>query len=133
MRISDWSADVCSSDLATIGLARHCQRPLLSQGRRITRSARSFASGQRRACTICCLDNWRRAPRPTFSPPRARRAPDSIRRGERAPRARDRKSTRLNSVTNAHLVCRLLLEKKKRRTNKNQQNTSDELSDNKNT
>src|SRR3546814_10047145 len=26
----------------------------------------------------------------------------------------DRKSTRLNSVTNAHLVCRLLLEKKKR-------------------
>src|SRR3546814_10665746 len=26
---------------------------------------------------------------------------------------RDRKSTRLNSVTNAHIVCRLLLEKKK--------------------
>src|SRR3546814_2638759 len=26
----------------------------------------------------------------------------------------DRKSTRLNPVTNAHLVCRLLLEKKKR-------------------
>src|SRR3546814_6661067 len=26
----------------------------------------------------------------------------------------DRKSTRLNSVTNAHIVCRLLLEKKKR-------------------
>src|SRR3546814_3920132 len=28
----------------------------------------------------------------------------------------DRKSTRLNSVTNAHLVCRLLLEKKKPHT-----------------
>src|SRR3546814_2185224 len=27
----------------------------------------------------------------------------------------DRKSTRLNPVTNAHLVCRLLLEKKKRK------------------
>src|SRR3546814_9118589 len=27
--------------------------------------------------------------------------------------AQDRKSTRLNPVTNAHLVCRLLLEKKK--------------------
>src|SRR3546814_8619638 len=27
--------------------------------------------------------------------------------------AKDRKSTRLNSVTNAHLVCRLLLEKTK--------------------
>src|SRR3546814_1814384 len=29
---------------------------------------------------------------------------------------RDRKSTRLNSSTNAHLVCRLLIEKKKRTT-----------------
>src|SRR3546814_1989814 len=28
----------------------------------------------------------------------------------------DRKSTRLNSITNAHLVCRLLLEKKKTKT-----------------
>src|SRR3546814_2097696 len=28
----------------------------------------------------------------------------------------DRKSTRLNSITNAHLVCRLLLEKKKPNT-----------------
>src|SRR3546814_2377276 len=35
----------------------------------------------------------------------------------RRPRA-DRKSTRLNSITNAHLVCRILLEKKKKpRTN----------------
>src|SRR3546814_5974278 len=30
--------------------------------------------------------------------------------------ALDRKSTRLNPVTNAHLVCRLLLEKKKKTT-----------------
>src|SRR3546814_5077194 len=30
----------------------------------------------------------------------------------------DRKSTRLNSVTNAHLVCRLLLEKKNKSTEK---------------
>src|SRR3546814_8636490 len=30
----------------------------------------------------------------------------------------DRKSTRLNPVTNAHLVCRLLLDKKKRENNK---------------
>src|SRR3546814_5462955 len=38
----------------------------------------------------------------------------------------DRKSTRLNSVTNAHLVCRLLLEKKKYMTtiHKNQPNTT---------
>src|SRR3546814_10481787 len=32
--------------------------------------------------------------------------------------AEDRKSTRLNSVTNAHLVCRLLIEKKKLDRNK---------------
>src|SRR3546814_2650234 len=31
-----------------------------------------------------------------------------------ARKVKDRKSTRLNSVTNAHLVCRLLLEKKKK-------------------
>src|SRR3546814_10518403 len=31
----------------------------------------------------------------------------------RVARSPDRKSTRLNSITNAHLVCRLLLEKKK--------------------
>src|SRR3546814_5709708 len=39
----------------------------------------------------------------------------AVRRHHRdRPRHRqDRKSTRLNSVTNAHLVCRLLLEKKK--------------------
>src|SRR3546814_5217921 len=33
----------------------------------------------------------------------------------------DRKSTRLNSSTNAHLVCRLLLEKKKKQKTKPQQ------------
>src|SRR3546814_9006606 len=33
--------------------------------------------------------------------------------GERFLVRTDRKSTRLNSVTNSHLVCRLLLEKKK--------------------
>src|SRR3546814_8648727 len=31
----------------------------------------------------------------------------------------DRKSTRLNSITNAHLVCRLLLEQKKQTKTKN--------------
>src|SRR3546814_5065032 len=36
----------------------------------------------------------------------------------RIPSASDRKSTRLNPVTNAHLVCRLLLEKKKNKHTK---------------
>src|SRR3546814_8617388 len=34
-------------------------------------------------------------------------------------RRQDRKSTRLNSSTNAHLVCRLLLEKKKTKLHEN--------------
>src|SRR3546814_20982336 len=37
---------------------------------------------------------------------------DSARRSRGSELAGDRKSTRLNSITNAHLVCRLLLEKK---------------------
>ena len=37
----------------------------------------------------------------------------------------DRKSTRLNSSTNAHLVCRLLLEKKKKKKKKAQDNNTE--------
>src|SRR3546814_5304301 len=39
--------------------------------------------------------------------------------------AQDRKSTRLNPVTNAHLVCRLLLEKKNTHSNSNAGKTLD--------
>src|SRR3546814_9553475 len=45
-----------------------------------------------------------------------RHAPHPVGRGQEVgtdDRVTDRKSTRLNSSTNAHLVCRLLLEKKK--------------------
>src|SRR3546814_4211297 len=67
-------------------------------------------------------------------PPPARRAPSPWRSGSSSPRRtgtgariascptrrdRDRKSTRLTPVTNAHLVCRLLLEKKKYITSTN--------------
>src|SRR3546814_4208426 len=45
-------------------------------------------------------------------PQRGRPRAPVPRPSDREPRG-DRKSTRLNSVTNAHLVCRLLLEKKK--------------------
>src|SRR3546814_9195641 len=37
--------------------------------------------------------------------------------------SRDRKSTRMNSVTNAHLVCRLLLQKKHETKTENTTNT----------
>src|SRR3546814_999862 len=49
-------------------------------------------------------------------PPFAMDALGTVARGDLIgfPAPADRKSTRLNSVTNAHLVCRLLLEKKQR-------------------
>src|SRR3546814_9418459 len=63
-----------------------------------------------------------RALRFGLSAGRGRPAPDLLCLGARDRRARergvgplsDRKSTRLTPVTNAHLVCRLLLEKKKK-------------------
>src|SRR5213083_3305003 len=38
--------------------------------------------------------------------------------------SRDRKSTRLNSITRCYLVCRLLLEKKNKKTSMNQDHCS---------
>src|SRR3546814_4804969 len=56
-------------------------------------------------------------PRQSEDPAVLRRVFPAVRRRERQNRRADRldrKSTRLNPVTNAHLVCRLLLEKKNR-------------------
>src|SRR3546814_2805012 len=135
MHISDGSSDVCSSDLANSrrgGLGRGLQpRPPHGQ----------WCSGAR--CADCCRlpgargsARRRHARHPVSAPisgPCAQRAGQSrpqsqgrkedagcgfTRRRERiwlcCRDPRDRKSTRLNSVTNAHLVCRLLLEKKKK-------------------
>src|SRR3546814_6972399 len=56
---------------------------------------------------------------PDFDGPRAAGAQQRYDDGEVIPPERlDRKSTRLNSSPNAHLVCRLLLGKKTRRTTK---------------
>src|SRR3546814_1729189 len=55
---------------------------------------------------------WKAPCHPTIYRP-VGAAPDSIASPLRSP---DRKSTRLTPVTNAHLVCRLLLEKKKTQT-----------------
>src|SRR3546814_5129634 len=86
MRISDWSSDVCSSDLPHRHLeAAPAARPGGDDGRQS---------------------------RPARPPP----APYSSRAGSAAG---DRKSTRLTPVTNAHLVCRLLLAKKKNTLQKN--------------
>src|SRR3546814_10633119 len=103
MRISDWSSDVCSSDLADhhagidlLAGADEEETALLQVPQRI---------GDRLA--LLGRDEGAGA---------ARR--DRALVGRPVVEQADRKSTRLNSVTNAHLVCRLLLEKKKRSTNR---------------
>src|SRR3546814_9813845 len=68
---------------------------------RAPRKSRSTAARARSGFT-------RSGSRPTAEPS------SSPRRRGRTSRAADRKSTRLTPVTNAHLVCRLLLEKKKK-------------------
>src|SRR3546814_8139140 len=116
MRISDWSSDVCSSDLRA--------------GRPLRRRRPSAASSALRPAGC-----------PAPRPPRRASSPDGrwrsggpaapfgggIVRPRRFPPGplsrgpvpeQDRKSTRLNPVTNAPLVCRLLLEKKHKKHNK---------------
>src|SRR3546814_2362766 len=105
MRISDWSSDVCSSDLSERCLRN--LRNILAIDQNAPGLHIIEAEEQARDGRLAC----------------ARRPHD----GKRLPRRNvdvetvkdfpicsvDRKSTRLTTVTNAHLVCRLLLEKKK--------------------
>src|SRR3546814_8636435 len=58
----------------------------------------------------------RRRQRSAATPATCRSPRSSWRRIHSAAARGDRKSTRLTPVTNAHLVCRLLLEKKKRKS-----------------
>src|SRR3546814_9117200 len=101
MRISDWSSDVCSSDLrcfqATVDHGMSWARlvclgktgPILERADGGERIGESYGTS-------------------TFTPEqiiaKLREADVLV--------GRDRKRTRLNSVTNAHLVSRLLLENK---------------------
>src|SRR3546814_9284560 len=102
MRISDWSSDVCSSDLGTFvsralmgAVMGWCDREprirsIVAQLPRVNVYARDYL--ERSGFRYCDDES----------------APGLVRM------RRDRKSTRLTPVTNAHLVCRLLLEKKKK-------------------
>src|SRR3546814_6413553 len=121
MRISDWSSDVCSSDLVKLALL-----PLPTLGWLAAHDD-----------TIAALTNLRtlawviKAGAAMGSNPSGLASHTAIAdrlwkhwTKDRADvqalmmRLADRKSTRLNPVTNAKLVCRLLLEKKNKQTNK---------------
>src|SRR3546814_5128053 len=130
-RISDWSSDVCSSDLSSVVQregGREVRRPvtlysldaILAVGYRV-RSPRGVQF--RRWATTALKDYLLKGfvmdderlknpdGRPDHFDEMLARIRD-IRASEKRfyQKVRDRKSTRLNSVTNAHLVCRLLLE-----------------------
>src|SRR3546814_9763533 len=101
MRISDWSSDVCSSDLTAFWTCTGGYGGYGGQScdSRLKRRPLSFVSGWKGRSTLAGI--------------RLIILTINMFLHRLASRDEDRKSTRLNSVTNAHLVCRLLLEKKK--------------------
>src|SRR3546814_3550564 len=139
MRISDWSSDVCSSDLLDqLADGAQCQADRRADGahRLFGADRHESAAGDRKrrhadavhaglrvlACVIASEAKQSRAvlrtlwiaasPRIESGAPRNDDVGISFRRQlpSNAFALRDRKNTRLNSVTNAHPVCRLLLE-----------------------
>src|SRR3546814_5534002 len=121
MRISDWSSDVCSSDLPTVPsiwtdeqLAYEAQRSLESfRDRRLAEPATRYPellAQENRA--VRKLIRLLSAVDPDNPDPAQLRKIWSAAPVFHALRyVADRKSTRLTQVTNAHHVCRLLLEK----------------------
>src|SRR3546814_2879758 len=111
MRISDWSSDVCSSDLTVItvvqappGATRERTEEAVRQVKEfynqqdivtsvfVVRGFSFFGQGQANGMMFTMLKPWEE------------------RSGERS-----EEHTSGTPVTNAHLVCRLLLEKKKKK------------------
>src|SRR3546814_7334821 len=99
MRISDWSSDVCSSDLLAI-LVGFLAVPIWSYAGRP-------ADDTRNIYTVVGDKSWSSGPLSQAHHALEGRCETCHQK------ALDRKSTRRTPVTNAHLVCRLLLEKKK--------------------
>src|SRR3546814_7122748 len=107
MRISDWSSDVCSSDLT-----RCCgSQPVSAVAEPLSSSALRKA--------------WETKGLSPAQASHAAAGTSAMRLTTFTARLSlpGRKSTRLTPVTNAHLVCRLLLEKKKTRQTRQHKNT----------
>src|SRR3546814_4916543 len=116
MRISDWSSDVCSSDLISM---RACLQEVNKA--RGDRSLWQWFRGSRQAELVVIFGEDLAAllglvfalAAVLLAVATGNPVWDAIGTiGIGALLIVDRKSTRLNSITNAHLVCRLLLEKK---------------------
>src|SRR3546814_3374649 len=124
MRISDWSSDVCSADLAAaaqgggqlcLSRARGRREPVRAQLARPDPRARRAddpdRARRRRADELCRLECVGR-PRDLLALSRPPAQGAGAARGIALAAARSEEHTSETPVTNAHLVCRLLLEKK---------------------
>src|SRR3546814_5043219 len=141
MRISDWRSDVCSSDLSEWDEENqiwvHDDGELnailhIGAAQKPQNEAQAALAAQTAATHILTMKVAKRVadyPHDTrMIAAYAKLARASATQFEtmavlKGKRRSDRKSTRLNPVTNAHLVCRLLLEKKKK-INKAKQTTN---------
>src|SRR3546814_2837266 len=119
VRISDWSSDVCSSDLHTGHVVGGIAGQRLHVDHLVGRDAEFLHHLGRADAAV--LHRVEHADARFISRRGAHQLHQVLVGGDDAdlhaglmgdPRIGDRKSTRLNSVTNAQLVCRLLLEKK---------------------
>src|SRR3546814_5136886 len=108
MRISDWSSDVCSSDLTLVERTRRVVRftglgnAIVEKAHRVLREAEELAD-MAAAAAAPLVGELRMSVIPTIAP---FLLPGLL------PRLRSEEHTSELPVTNAHLVCRLLLEKK---------------------
>src|SRR3546814_9282182 len=109
MRISDWSSDVCSSDLSGDGAIFSLPGAvsLVAEGGQLFIDA----NGTRSNGGALAADSWANVALVN----------DGAKSTLYINGQPDRKSTRLTPVTNAHLVCRLLLEKKNTHSMHNKQ------------
>src|SRR3546814_5298809 len=112
MRISDWSSDVCSSDLTIESLARYRGFVRLPYVVEVTPPMGEAGSFPEALFAVRAGFVQLRISLVGVSLENAARVTKVVLHMLRLPV--DRKSTRLTPVTNAHLVCRLLLEKKKK-------------------
>src|SRR3546814_8122821 len=115
MRISDWSSDVCSSDLGRVGAvgAAGERQGLAAAAAPVDLAPVAAAAGLRHPVgtaeppeRLGGLPDLARAPFADALEAEPGNGGGGMARQHGT--VGDRKSTRLNSVTNAHLVCRLL-------------------------
>src|SRR3546814_4985072 len=116
MRISDWSSDVCSSDLPHLFSARNGSRKNDVDGMRVGSANRNHCAHAARSFGGAAASRCKGDSSIVMS------LVGSVLQARRMPAASSASLTKIGRahvctpVTNAHLVCRLLLEKQNKHT-----------------